>query len=212
MIRKLLALSMSLTLFLSGCGQGTVSTPPGNGNANTTPPPPAITPTTAAAAIKHIVVIFGENESFDHYFGTYPNAQNLAGETKFTPLTGTPIPNNYVSNPSLLSNNPNALNLANNVPNSSGTVTSVASGPYRQAPAQAWTGSQSHNYTNEQLAFNQGNMDLFPLSVGAADSAAELSSGGPFRALNATKALTMAYYDGNTVTAMWNYAQHYAIN
>jgi phospholipase C len=212
MIRKLLALSMSLTLILSGCGQGTVSTPPGNGNANTTPPPPAITPTTAAAAIKHIVVIFGENESFDHYFGTYPNAQNLAGETKFTPLTGTPIPNNYVSNPSLLSNNPNALNLANNVTNSSGTVTSVASGPYRQAPAQAWTGSQSHNYTNEQLAFNQGNMDLFPLSVGAADSAAELSSGGPFRALNATKALTMAYYDGNTVTAMWNYAQHYAIN
>ena len=29
MIRKLLALTMSLTLILSGCGQGTVSTPPG---------------------------------------------------------------------------------------------------------------------------------------------------------------------------------------
>ena len=25
--------------------------------------------------IKHVVVIFQENVSFDHYFGTYPNAQ-----------------------------------------------------------------------------------------------------------------------------------------
>ena len=78
MIRKLLALSMSLTLILSGCGQGTVSNPPGNGNANTHRRPCVITPTTASAAIKHVVVIFGENISFDHYFGTYPNALNLA--------------------------------------------------------------------------------------------------------------------------------------
>ena len=212
MIRKFLAFSMSLTLILSGCGQGTVSTPPGNGNANSSPPPTPVTPTTPSAAIKHIVVIFGENESFDHYFGTYPNAQNLPGETAFTALAGTAIPNNYVSNPGLLTNNPNSLNLKNNVTNSSGVMTSVASGPYRQAPAQAWTGSQSHDYTAEQTAFNLGNMDLFPLSVGAADSSAELASGGPFKALNATKALTMAYYDGNTVTGLWNYAQHYAMS
>src|SRR5215471_19116279 len=30
--------------------------------------------------IKHLVVIFDENISFDHYFGTYPNAANPAGE------------------------------------------------------------------------------------------------------------------------------------
>ncbi len=29
--------------------------------------------------IKHIVVIFQENRSFDQYFGSYPNAANLAG-------------------------------------------------------------------------------------------------------------------------------------
>ena len=29
-----------------------------------------------ATPIKHLVVIFGENVSFDHYFGTYPNALN----------------------------------------------------------------------------------------------------------------------------------------
>ena len=33
--------------------------------------------------IKHIVVIFQENRSFDQYFATYPNAANLPGETPF---------------------------------------------------------------------------------------------------------------------------------
>src|SRR5580698_5556945 len=93
MIRKLLALSLTSTLILSGCGQGTVSNPPGNGNASANPAAPAtpvITPTTSSAVIKHVVVIFGENESFDHYFGTYPNALNGPGETAFTAATGTP--------------------------------------------------------------------------------------------------------------------------
>src|SRR5258708_12254777 len=99
MIRKLLAFTMSLTLILSGCGQGTVSTPPGNGNSNSTPPV-VVTPTTASATIKHVIVIFGENISFDHYFGTYPNPVNTPGDPQFTPSTATPIPNNYVSPPS----------------------------------------------------------------------------------------------------------------
>jgi phospholipase C len=30
-----------------------------------------------ATPIKHLVIIFQENISFDHYFGTYPNALNL---------------------------------------------------------------------------------------------------------------------------------------
>ena len=34
--------------------------------------------------IKHVVVLFDENESFDHYFGTYPNAANPAGQPRFT--------------------------------------------------------------------------------------------------------------------------------
>ena len=31
--------------------------------------------------IKYVVVIFQENNSFDHYFGTYPNALYPSGET-----------------------------------------------------------------------------------------------------------------------------------
>ena len=40
--------------------------------------------------IKHVVVIFDENISFDHYFGTYPYATNPPGEPQFHALPGTP--------------------------------------------------------------------------------------------------------------------------
>jgi phospholipase C len=36
------------------------------------------------------VIIFGENRSFDHYFGTYPNALNPKGEPQFHALPNTP--------------------------------------------------------------------------------------------------------------------------
>jgi phospholipase C len=38
-------------------------------------------------AIEHVVVIFQENVSFDHYFATYPNATNVDG-TAFSPKAG----------------------------------------------------------------------------------------------------------------------------
>ena len=49
-------------------------------------------------------------------------------------------------------------------------------------------------------------MDLFPISVGTAGP----PPGAPRPAT--TNGLTMGYYDGNTVTALWNYAQHFAMN
>ena len=51
-------------------------------------------------------MIFDENKSFDHYFGTYPNATNPAGEPRFTAKAGTPSVNGL--DPTLLTNNPNA--------------------------------------------------------------------------------------------------------
>ena len=60
----------------------------------------------ASTPIKHLVVIFDENISFDHYFGTYPNATNPAGEPRFTPTDGTPSVNGL--DPTLLTNNPNS--------------------------------------------------------------------------------------------------------
>ncbi len=57
------------------------------------------------------MVICQENVSFDHYFGTYPNALNLAGETPFTALPGAPAVDGL--SPSLLAQNRNFTNIRN---------------------------------------------------------------------------------------------------
>src|SRR3954453_14995839 len=51
---------------------------------------------TTASPIKHLVVIFDENVSYDHYFGTYPKAKNTDG-TPFYAVSSTPKNNNLVS-------------------------------------------------------------------------------------------------------------------
>ena len=94
-----------------------------------------------AAAIQHVVVIFQENVSFDHYFATYPHAVNPPGEPAFTPLPNTP-PIAGLSG-TLLTANPNATNPANGAD---------AVNPYRLARAQAATADQDHSYTQEQIA------------------------------------------------------------
>ena len=101
--------------------------------------------------IKHLVVIFQENVSFDHYFGTYPKALNPAGQPRFFARPGTPAVNGYTDG--LLYTNPNALNTLN------GTG---AANPFRLDRSQAATADQDHDYMPEQQAFNNGLMDLFP--------------------------------------------------
>ncbi len=156
-----------------------------------------------ATPIKHLVVIFQENVSFDHYFGTYPLAANPGGEPRFHALPDTPSVNGLT--PELLSHNPNLQNTANNNAMASGGVSSAAN-PFRLDRSQAATSDQDHDYTPEQMAFDGGLMDLFPLSVG--------TQGPPPSAPPAalTTAITMGYYDGNTVTGLWNYAQNFAMS
>ena len=79
--------------------------------------------------------------------------------------------------------------------------------PFRFDRSQAATSDQNHNYTPEQMAMHSGLMDLYPSSVGVAE-APPLTQFSPLR----TTAVNMGYYDGNTVTALWNYAQHFAMN
>src|ERR1700742_743535 len=75
--------------------------------------------------IKHLVVVFNENRSFDHYFGTYPNALNPEGEPVLEPAKNTPRDvNNLLTNPALLDNNPN-LNPLNNVAATSNSLASI---------------------------------------------------------------------------------------
>ncbi|MGN6374062.1 MAG: phospholipase C [Sphingomonas sp.] len=160
--------------------------------------PAAAAPTTTP--IKHLVVIFQENASFDHYFGTYPVATNPPGETPFHARPGTPgLPGagtiDTLASANLLDGNPNATNPANG---------KGATGPFRLDVTQAATQDQDHGYTAEQAAFDGLKMDLFPRYTGRASSGGVGAFG--------TKGQVMGYFDGNTVTALWNYAQHYALN
>lgn len=144
--------------------------------------------------IKHLVVIFQENSSFDHYFATYPNAANggVAGEPQFTPLPGTPTVNGL--NNELLTQNPNTLNSANPFIN-----------PFRFTRAQAVTSSQNHNYDVEQQAYNSGLLNNFKV-VGSGATTLCPGGTGPAGCQN------VGYFDGNTVTALWNYAQNFAMS
>jgi phospholipase C len=144
--------------------------------------------------IKHLIVIYQENVSFDHYFATYPNATNPAGEPAFHAKKDTPTDIDTVQNAGLLTNNPNLNPLNGN----------GAANPFRLDFTQAATADQFHSYTPEQQAEDNGAADLFPLYTGNGTP----GGAGTF----GTTGQVMGYYDGNTVTAMWNYAQNFAMN
>ncbi len=145
-------------------------------------------PARTATPIKHLVVIFGENISFDHYFGTYPHAANTDGQ-RFVARPGTPGVNGLT--PALLQHNPNARN------------------PRRLTSRQVVTCDMDHGYTAEQKAFDGGLMDRFVEETDASDC----TKGGTANpGTSYAPGMVMDYYDGNTVTALWNYAQRYAMS
>jgi len=126
--------------------------------------------------IKHLVVIFQENVSFDHYFATYPNATNLAGEPVFEAKSGTPSVNGLTG--ALLTNNPNSAQ------------------PFRFDRSRQLTCDQQHDYMPEQAAYDAGLMDKFVEFTGRTRATTPLCEFG------LGKTVVMGYYDGNTVTAL----------
>jgi len=147
-----------------------------------------------ATPIKHVVVIFNENVSFDHYFATYPKAANVKGEPRFIAAPNTARVDNLAA-ARLLSGNPNFTNKDNGAD---------AANPFRLDRTQAATADQNHAYTAEQQASHAGKMDLFPKFTGKGTPGGVGAFG--------TKGQVMGYYDGNTVTAMWRYAQRFAMS
>jgi phospholipase C len=175
-IRGTLALAASGTLALAGTATAVAASagPHAAGRATATP-------------IKHLVVIFQENISFDHYFGTYPQAANTDGQP-FRAKPGTPSVNGLTG--TLLTANPNGTN------------------PRRYSPANVndvLTCDQDHNYNDEQRAFDGGKMDRFPQTVGNGTSKSPEGA-------TCVAGDVMNYYDGNTVTGLWNYAQRFAMS
>jgi len=159
-----------------------------------------------ATPIKHLVVIYGENESFDHYFGTYPQSANPAGEPtqNWVPPSNVANVNGYLRNRSLVTANPNLTNAANLAVASAKNFPASLMFPFRLDRAQFNTSDQNHAYTPEQLATDNLKMDAFVANTGKASS----GQAGAF----GTPAQVMGYFDGNTVTGLWNYAQNFAMS
>jgi len=132
---------------------------------------------TTKTPIKHLVIIFQENRTFDHYFGTYPFAENNKNEPPFSPRWQTPSINGL-----------SRAHLKNN--------TNLAQ-PFRFSPSQANTSSPDHTYQILQEACDSGLLDMFVQTTGAEC---------------VPPSTVMGYFDGNTVTALWNYAQYFAMN
>lgn len=123
--------------------------------------------------IKYLVIIFPENASFDHLFGTYPHALNPPGEPQFRAKLNTPTINGLSK--AILKHNTNL------------------SPPFRLDRTQVATIEPAHHYTELQEEAHGGLLDQF----------VQVNSGDP---------TVMGYFDGNTVTALWNYAQRFAMS
>ncbi len=166
-IQRICLAAISLAAPLVGIASGQEAAPSSQHSSKTTYP------------IEHLVVIFQENISFDHYFATYPVATNPPGEPRFVAKPGTPTVNGLTQD--LLTRNQNSLP------------------PQRLDRSHAATQDQNHDYPNEQEAFDHGLMDKFVEFTGTPESAT-------------APTVVMVYFDGNTVTALWNYAQNFAMN
>jgi phospholipase C len=71
--------------------------------------------------------------------------------------------------------------------------------PKRLGRSVPVTCGSNHDYLAEQKAFDHGLMDRFVQETGS-------------RAAGCEQSHVLDYYDGNTVTALWNYAQHFTLN
>jgi phospholipase C len=142
--------------------------------------------TTTSTPVNHLVIIFQENVSFDHYFGTYPHVTNGANGSKFVGDPHTPSINGLSA--ALLGDNPNSAN------------------PFRLDSSQQRSCDINHSYTGEQKEYNGGLMNKF------VQFSFPLFSYNPKDSGKCNPNQVMGYYDGNTVTALWSYTQHFAMS
>ena len=136
--------------------------------------------------VRHVVVIIQENTSFDHYFATYPVAANAPGEPPFYARIDTPSVNGL--SPGMIAGNPNSTK------------------PFRLDRLRYLVCNPSPYYPGEHAAYHAGLLDRFPEATG------QTAKTNPPCEFGLGTGVVMAYYDGNTVTAVWNYAQNFAMS
>jgi phospholipase C len=142
---------------------------------------------TSKSPIKHTVIIFQENRTFDNYFSTYPYAPG------FKAISGTP---QDVKNFKHVSSNV-TQDVAGNVYNPDDQGNPVY--PWHDAGnGKIQQPDVNHSYDDMITMVDKGKMDKFYT----------MNSKGtnPNRGK-----LAMSYFDYNEIPAYWQYAQHYAL-
>lgn len=138
---------------------------------------------TPTTPVKHVVVVMLQDESFDRYFGHYPIAENKAGEVAFQAKANTPRIAGFTKE--VMTHNPNLTN------------------PFRFAPGEP-TCDLGYGPLAQKASYNHGQNNMFIW----------LDTEGPSNSINDDGCFpqsVMGYYDGNTVHALWEYAQHNAL-
>jgi phospholipase C len=147
--------------------------------------------------VKYVFVIFNENESFDHEFGTFPGVDGLYAD-------------------------PAGARLASNTPGFTQTYTDVNGNavtvqPFRIGPQQNATFMDSVDHSHTGLAkkldvvYGQARMDHFSLdeysrfASSSAASAAAQAQGKQFAQL------VMSHVDCDTIPFFWQYANRFTI-
>jgi len=161
----------------------------GLGIAPLRPPRAASQSTVATTPVQYLVVIDQEAASFDHYFANYPVAANSQGEPSFDGIGVTPAVNGLTA--ALVTRNPNSA------------------APFRLDRLQAYTCAQSARYDDEQRAYDGGSLDRFVEATTGMPSDSAMYCPRDAQGRYTT---VMGSFDGNTVTALWNYAQAFAIS
>ena len=163
--------------------------------------------------IKHVFVIFQENRSFDHYFGTYPGVDGLFNQ-----------PSSKV------------LGFTQKIVNTDGTVGSISPFVIPQTvqatngatvplyPAD--TGSVDHSETgyqvdldfnadyvaaNDRYALNEEKLTTNASGQIVSSSTGLAPTSNPTLVQKQMAELDMSHIDCNTIPILWNYAQKFAL-
>jgi phospholipase C len=137
--------------------------------------------------IRHVVVIYLENRSFDHLYGLFPGANGLSNAAAAATQTDRDG-NRYATLPPALLTHPKPpvadARFPDNLPNRPFDIA-----PY--VPLDQKTSDLTHLFYHNQMQINGGRNDRF----------AAISNAG---------ALAMGYYDGRSLP-LWKYAEQYTL-
>jgi len=162
--------------------------------------------------VKYVFVLFQENRSFDHYFGTFPGANGLFTDASATPTVRSPA---APSNTQVLFNtdgsrgtiSPFRIGTAQNAADlddiDHGHARMVAK---MNAPGNTGTPAMNRFALNEQLKYLSGAPTLTNTQPTPATAPATVT-------LKSKQfgQLAMAYVDCDTIPFMWNYANRFTL-